>query len=94
MARAGGAQDQHPGEGGGHGAEGEPQHDVLAHGAPAPVEPAAQRLHDERGHQIARDRGQGSDAEEQDQDRGHERATTHASQSDCEANQQACNGDG
>ena len=59
------------------------------HGAVAPVNGAADRLHDHRRHDVAGDGGQRLDVEEQHEDRRHERAAPHPGQADDEADEEA-----
>src|SRR5579863_9544771 len=48
----------------------------------------ADRLHDQRGDEVAGNRRERCDAEEQDEDRGHQRAPAHPGESHCEADDQ------
>ena len=52
------------------------------HGAAAEVDAAADRLHHDRGDEIARDCGERLDAEDEHQDGSHERSAAHAGESD------------
>ena len=58
-------------------------------GAAAQVDRAADRLHDQRGDQVAADGRQRLDAEEEHQHRGHQGAAAHAGQADDEPDDQA-----
>src|ERR1700693_3537008 len=80
-------------EGGGDRAEGEPAGEAPAHRAPAGVDGGADRLHDQRGDQVAGEGGERGDAEEQDQDGGHEGAPAHAGEADRESDDQPCQRD-
>jgi hypothetical protein len=91
-AVAQGPQHQHAGEGSRHRADHQPTDQGEVDGAAAQVDPAADRLHDHRGHQVAGHGGQRLDLEHQHQQRGHEGAAAHAGQAHREPDQQAGGG--
>ena len=62
---------------------------ALVDGAPPPVHRAADRLHHHRRDDVAGDGGQRLDAEQQHQDRRHQRAATHPGQADDESHERS-----
>ena len=87
------AQHQHAQERGRDRPEHQPPDQRLLHGAALPVDRAADRLHDHRRDDVARHRGQRLDAEQQHQDRRHQRPAAHAGQADDEADAEAAQDD-
>jgi hypothetical protein len=82
------AQDQDAGEGGRNRPDHQPTDQGELDGAAAQVDPAADRLHDDRRDQVAGDGGQRLDLEGQHEQGGHERAAAHPGQAHGEADQQ------
>ena len=58
------------------------------HGAAAEVDTTTDRLHHDRGDEVAGHRRERLDAEADDQDRRHERAATHTGEADNETDDQ------
>ena len=73
----------------GHGAEGEPAHETEVDGALAKVDPAADGLHHDRGHEITRHGGQRLHPEEDHENRGHQCPAPHAGQAHYGADDQS-----
>ena len=71
-------EDEDTGERGRHRPQSQAADQGPVHRSPSHVDAAADRLHDHGGDQVARDRGEGLDLEEQDEDRSHQRAAAHA----------------
>jgi hypothetical protein len=78
-------QDHDPAERGRDRADAEPPDQVPSDGPTPDVDPAADGLHRHRGDEIRGNRGGRVDAEEDQEDRGHERAPAHPRQPDREA---------
>ena len=79
------AQQQHPEKRRRYAARAQPADQSPVDRAAAGVHPAAERFHDRAGGQVAGDRGDRRDAEDQDQDGGHQCAAAHAGQADDDA---------
>jgi hypothetical protein len=73
-------EEQHTHERARNRAHAQPFHEAEVDGAPAQVHDAADRLHEEAGDHVARYRGEWRDAEEEHEDRRHQRAAAHAGQ--------------
>ena len=67
-------EDNHAADGGGNGPDGDPARQLHVYGAVAQVAPAPDRLRDRAVGEVCADCGDGLVAEEQDQDRRHQRA--------------------
>ncbi len=93
LAGVEGVEEEHAAEGGRDRADAEEQDQAPVDGAVAHVDAGADGLHHQRGHEVARDRGEGLDTEDQHHDRRHERAPAHAGEADDEADDEACDGD-
>ena len=76
-------------EGGGDRSRHQPPRQSAVDGSVPEVDGTADRFHDERGHEVGRDRRQGLDLEQEDEDRRHQRPAAHAGQADGEADDQA-----
>ena len=76
-----------------HGPDAQPPDDAQVH-RPAPqVDERADRLHEQRHDDVARDRGQRVDAEEEHQHRRHEGAAAHPGEADDRAHEQPADGE-
>ncbi len=82
------------GEGARHRAEEQILHHRPVHGAAPEVDERSERLHEQRRDQIARDGRSRRDAEDQNQDRRHQRAAPHSRQADDQPNEEPSCGDG
>jgi hypothetical protein len=83
--------DEDTAEGGRHRPQAEQTHDAQVDGAAAEVHDAADRFHHGRDDEVARDGGQRRNAEEEHEDRGHQRPATHAGHADDRADEEAGN---
>ena len=87
------AVDEHTGEGRGDRARAQPSDQAHVDGTPAVVDGSAERLHDRRRDNVARHRGTRRHAEQQDEDRGHQRAAARTGHADEQAHDQASDDD-
>ena len=79
-----------PDERAGNRAAHQPPDDSGVHGSTPEVDPATDRLHHDRGDEVARDGCERFDTEPDDENRCHERAAAHAGETDDEPDEQPC----
>jgi hypothetical protein len=79
----------HPGQRRGNASHRKPERDPAVNGLVLQVPPAARGLGDGAVEDVGADSGDRLDAEDQDQERGHQRAAAHAGHSDQQADAKA-----